>query len=395
MSEKHKIFDTLDAIRGMGALAVVSYHASGLIGPGLIFESADLAVDLFFMLSGLVIALAYEDRLEHGMTVPLFMELRFVRLYPLYLLGLLIGLIAALISLAFGETIWSLSSLGWATLLGLFYIPNPLPPTSVPVFPLNGPAWSLFFEVVINFVYVAFRPWLTNRVMAAMLGVSFLVLAITAVHFKSLNVGADSVTFIGGAARVTFSFFMGVFVFRERAKLIAFLSGITVHATIPLLLTLAILAVRVGYDGPLRIVYDLVAIGLLMPTIVVLGAKSQPNVRWHATFNFLGVTSYAIYCLHSPLIQLYYVFQRRLGVESPQVQPWAGIAILVVVVIVSKFVDDYYDVPVRRWIAEVLHVRAPRIGNRPGAETGLTQPAGKALLDEHVPATPGEGSARA
>ena len=35
----------------------------------------------------------------------------------------------------------------------------------------------------------------------------------------------------------------------------------------------------------------------------------------------------------------------------------------------------------RRWIAEALHIRASRIGNQPGGESGVTQPAGKPLLN--------------
>lgn len=352
----HKIYDTLDAIRGIGAVAIVTYHASGLIGPGLLFESADLAVDLFFILSGFVIALAYDERLRHGLTVPAFLELRLVRLYPLYLLGLALGLGTALASLAAGETLWTPGLLAGAALRALFYVPDPLPPVSVPIFPLNGPAWSLYFEVVINFVYVILLPRLSTRLLLAILGLAVVALVVTALHFRSLNVGADSVTFVGGMSRVTFGFFAGVLIFRERHRF----SAIRVSAWLPLGLTLVILAIRVGYDGPVRIAYDLAAVCVLMPVTVILGIFSQPSPRFHAGFNFLGVTSYAVYCLHSPLLQAYYLTIRQLGVNPVDLQPWAGIAFTVVVIAVAKVVDEFYDAPARRWLADILHLHMAR-----------------------------------
>jgi len=41
-----------------------------------------LAVDFFFMLSGFVLAHAYEERLRSGMKAWRFMRTRIIRLYP-------------------------------------------------------------------------------------------------------------------------------------------------------------------------------------------------------------------------------------------------------------------------------------------------------------------------
>src|SRR5437879_3798779 len=52
---------------------------------------AGLAVDFFFLLSGFVIAHAYEKRLLETMSFCSFLVVRLIRLYPLILLGLLCG----------------------------------------------------------------------------------------------------------------------------------------------------------------------------------------------------------------------------------------------------------------------------------------------------------------
>ena len=56
-------FPALDGLRGMAALAVLVLHLPPL--SGFVFH-AYLAVDLFFIMSGFVIAHAYEERLLGG-----------------------------------------------------------------------------------------------------------------------------------------------------------------------------------------------------------------------------------------------------------------------------------------------------------------------------------------
>lgn len=84
-------FLVLDALRGVAALGVLVFHTSYGLPSGI------LAVDLFFMLSGFVIAFSYEDQLLHGLSVSEFALRRFVRLYPMILLGSIAGLLAFLI----------------------------------------------------------------------------------------------------------------------------------------------------------------------------------------------------------------------------------------------------------------------------------------------------------
>jgi peptidoglycan/LPS O-acetylase OafA/YrhL len=84
-------FTLLDALRGIAALVVVQFHLHELFGR-LIFPHGYLAVDFFFMLSGFVLRFAYQQRLDTGWSLSRFLRVRLIRLYPLYLLGLLLGL---------------------------------------------------------------------------------------------------------------------------------------------------------------------------------------------------------------------------------------------------------------------------------------------------------------
>ena len=86
---------TLDAMRGIAALFVVARHFSGLRGaadPQFSF----LAVDLFFLLSGFVLSFSYDERIAAGMSPAAFLMKRIIRLYPLYFLGIALGIAIAL-----------------------------------------------------------------------------------------------------------------------------------------------------------------------------------------------------------------------------------------------------------------------------------------------------------
>ena len=82
-----------DGLRGFAALAVAIYHLSQYSGV-TVFKGAGYAVDIFFCLSGFVLARAYGDRIRNGLDVSRFFLIRFVRLYPVYLLGFLLGAFA-------------------------------------------------------------------------------------------------------------------------------------------------------------------------------------------------------------------------------------------------------------------------------------------------------------
>ena len=77
---------SLDLLRGFAALSVCLYHTGFLLMPGYhILPGGYLCVDLFFLLSGFVIARTYDRRIASGMVLGAFAIQRLARLYPLFL----------------------------------------------------------------------------------------------------------------------------------------------------------------------------------------------------------------------------------------------------------------------------------------------------------------------
>jgi peptidoglycan/LPS O-acetylase OafA/YrhL len=123
----------MDALRGVAALCVVEFHAIGL--SATLFRHAYLAVDFFFLLSGFVLSYAYGDRLDKGWSTWKFLKTRWIRLWPLNTLGLLLGFTLALMGISVIKVHVAMAQ-HWLYLpLNLFFIPVDLRSPEFPMFP--------------------------------------------------------------------------------------------------------------------------------------------------------------------------------------------------------------------------------------------------------------------
>src|SRR5271170_1130237 len=190
----------LDGLRGVASLMVVAFHLfepfSDVNPVKQIINHGYLAVDFFFMLSGFVIAYAYDDRWSR-MTQWEFYKRRLVRLQPMVVMGSLIG--AALFYFQKGSLFPLVASTPvWKMLLVMLLGCTLLPlPKSMDIrgwdemHPLDGPAWSLFFEYIANILYAVGIRKLSNKA----LGIFVLLSAGLLVH---LAVTAPNGDVIGG-----------------------------------------------------------------------------------------------------------------------------------------------------------------------------------------------------
>ena len=103
--ESKKHYPILDGLRGVASVMVIVFHVLEAFTGGnrfvQIINHGYLAVDFFFLLSGFVVAYAYDDRWGK-MTPRDFYKRRLVRLQPMVVLGSVIG--AALFYFQGGNT---------------------------------------------------------------------------------------------------------------------------------------------------------------------------------------------------------------------------------------------------------------------------------------------------
>jgi peptidoglycan/LPS O-acetylase OafA/YrhL len=324
----------------------------------VVLRSSYLAVDLFFVLSGFVIAHAYEGRLRSGLPVTTFMAIRLIRLYPLYLLGTALGIGLAAAQIMFGqELLWTRQSLLMAALFALFFLPTPKQYSpEADTFPLNGPAWSLFFELAINLVYALIARHLTDSRLTTTIAVSALLLLATGIHFGSLDVGFAWENIWGGGGRVCFSFFAGVMAYRiwlkKRPK-----AQIPFWLLAPAILLIFAIRLPDGY----RAAFDLAAALVVFPLLVYACAAAEAKGRTAALYGVLGAASYGIYALHWPLTRFVQRFWAKVvPVDMVEFAPWLGFGFAAVVVVGVLIVDRYYDRPLRRLLLALVQPSGKR-----------------------------------
>ena len=346
-----RVFHTLDALRGIAALGVVTFHMSLAFG-SLTATSGYLAVDLFFMMSGVVLSHAYEPRFRSGMGVYGFMRARLIRLYPLYLVGIVLGFAVTLASL-FGRNTqgWDAASLARATLLSLLFLPDLTRQPVDQLFPLNVPCWSLFLELLVNLLFVICWPALTSRFLLIVCALTGTAVAIAAGIIGHLDVGSTAGTLAIGLVRTVFGFSVGVLIARhvphERVRV----------GNVAVLLILVVVGVVIaGRPAAIsRAAWDSTCALVVLPVVVAFGTRVDPGAQLRRVATFLGVTSYAVYVFHSPLAAVMNsatrVFNRAGAIVEP---PLLGLVIVVVLLVSCWLVDRYFDIPARRRLARAV-----------------------------------------
>ncbi len=330
---------SLDALRGVAALAVCGKHFQNLSHINLHLQQASVAVDLFFALSGFVIAQAYEQRLEGGLGWRDYMVARLIRLYPAIFGALVIAVVFRFI--AGGEFFWEL---GFQFLI--------LPVMFGPMiyggdcFPLDGPQWSLFWEIFANGLHGAVFRWLTPRRIAAIMTVAAVGLCAACWRWGWLDVGWTRRTFWCGLPRVTYGFFAGVLIYRLDQK------GWRVpkvHFGF-VLAALAVCMVRWFPHMRLYWVRDLALVMVILPSIVAFAVNADASGKWMKPFVWLGAISYPLYTLHVPLLRGF----RWLLMDLPRLDRGVEFGlwwvVLAGVVGVAYLFETYYDVPARAWL---------------------------------------------
>jgi peptidoglycan/LPS O-acetylase OafA/YrhL len=344
-----RVFHTLDALRGMAAIGVVIFHM-GLAFQPLAVPGGYLAVDLFFIMSGVVLSHAYEGRFQAGMGTLAFMRARLIRLYPLYFLGLLLGLAVTVASLLGRNSQgWEAGTIVQSLALAIFFLPNFSGQPNDQIFPLNIPCWSLFMEIVVNLVFVLSWRYLTSRRLIVFCVVAGCALALSILQQGHVDLGSSTSSFFLGLLRTFFGFTIGVLLARQVSRSRSGISNLGVFAILACV-GVAILG-RPGAEW--RAAWDAVCVLLVFPLVVYLGARVDPGAGVRKVATFLGLTSYAVYVLHGPVSAIFNSLARKLPGESG-LAPWSGLLVLAALLLGCWLIDLLFDVPVRRWLSRVV-----------------------------------------
>lgn len=335
----------------MAAITVMVSHFSWFVSRPLL-PQAHLAVDLFFMLSGFILAHAYDDRLARGMGLKKFAAARGRRLYPLYALGLILGAVLVPASAYIGAVPeFSRSKLILSSVSSFFFVPTiPAFSSDGSLYPLNGPAWSLLWELVANGIFAVLARNLDRRDLTIIVLSGAVLNAAVCWTYGSLEGGAYWRGGIAGATRVWFAFFAGVYIRRYGSSFPSIGTGHVVFASV-MIFTLGSLLARApeGWEW----LFDLATIFLVWPMVVHLASEVTIRGKLQLVSHASGEASYAVYVLHIPLILLCSgLWTRCIRVAITQLPVTAVPVIGGIIIAVAFMANRFYDAPVRAWLTE-------------------------------------------
>ncbi len=363
-SDSKPHYDILDGLRGVAALVVVWFHVFEAFATSPLDQRVNhgyLAVDFFFILSGFVVGYAYDDRWGK-MTVGAFFRRRLVRLHPMVVAGLVLGVVTFLLQ---GCTRWdgtevALGAVLVAALFNLFMLPVwPGAYGEVrgngEMYPLNGPCWSLFFEYVGNIFYALVvrrlsTKWLVTLV--AVLGAVLVGFLMTnASGYYNIGVGWTLAgnNLPGGLIRMAFPFTVGLLLSRV-------FRPVKVRGAFWLCSLVIIALLNVPYVGGeermwLNGLYETVCIVVIFPALVWLGASGRmTDSKSAAVCRFLGNISYPLYIIHYPFMYLYFHYTWSNGLSFADVWPVA-LCVFIGSILLAWVLLKVYDEPVRKWLA--------------------------------------------
>lgn len=268
----------LDALRGIAATMVFLLHLRTLYKAPYVPFAAELSVDLFFLLSGFVMARTYDERFATGLTPARFIALRYVRLWFPLALGTVLGFIVV-------QTLEG-PSLGLTAALGvrLLFLPAPWHGW----FGLNRPAWSIFVEIASNAVHAGLG---RTRALAICLAFSAIIFVFTTAVEGNVLWSHDLGSTAGSIFRGLTSYLLGVLLFRRFGDQPLGGNPRLAIAAYPAILALGAMTLPYAILAPL-------AVFILFP-LIIRASLGLGESRWAEAS---GAISFPLYAVHFPII---------------------------------------------------------------------------------------------
>ena len=321
------MFSNLQGLRAVAALGVVIFHFGLMPAIAIPFGVGAAGVDIFFVLSGFIIAHSSTRSPRH------FVPHRLIRVIPAYWIATLFAVMFTLPNMDLaGAFDWLVQS--------LFYLPHP---AGRP--PLIFVAWTLVYELAFYALY-----WLALRAgtrHAPFIAIA-LLLALALIHPPGVP-GPWPLM-------VEFAMGIGIFLLADRVALSRLAPG-----WVGLLLAaagFALLAIVPGYrpedyQSLVRVLYSgvpaaCIVLGLVAAEYCGIALRSRLVL-------LLGAASYAIYLLH-PIV----VGQLLQLPPSPPPVSWAlCLAAVVVTAAIAIAFNLLIEVPLLRWLRGLLRDKLP------------------------------------
>jgi peptidoglycan/LPS O-acetylase OafA/YrhL len=361
--QKPERLPALTGLRCFAALNIVFFHFSnpqwfGFLAP--VVNAGYASVSYFILLSGFVMAYNYSGRAREGKLDKVrFWEARFTRLYPIYLLSLILAweMVPAEYHAHTPRMFWTgvvLSPLllqGWIPEIATF---------------LNTPAWTMSAEA---FFYLIF-PWMARwkapenvrRHLLKMAGV-WVVGMLPGTLYIILNPDG-----LGHIDRWSWGYWLQALKFTPLPHLASFTFGVllaeideVIGRGSRLRLTLGIFGFTTTFfllTQAEHLPYPIMHDGLLMPFFgcIILGLAGNNPLAYvigSKPLVFIGEASYCLYLLHFNMWNLIHRSHVLERLNLAQYDPWISYALLIAMAILALHLVEK---PAQRQLRRLLHL---------------------------------------
>ena len=277
-----------------------------------------------------------------------FIKLRLIRLQPLVIIGSVLGLLTFLFDHYSNlYSIYGFKETALIFLTSAFLIPYPVVSERYfNLFNLNAPSWSLFWEYVANLVYATILFKASRKVLPPLVLLAAAGLFYVSWNSGSLLGGWSGGTFFDGLARISFSFLVGMFIFRSNWI-------IKNKLGLPGTSALLLLAFLTPYNEQWNWLVDLLIVVVYFPLIVSLGAGAGLAGKHYKINQFSGDISYPLYMTHYPFM---WVFANYVVVTEPGIAQLSWVIPLSIILLISLayLVTKFLDFPIRRYFTDKL-----------------------------------------
>jgi peptidoglycan/LPS O-acetylase OafA/YrhL len=344
--------EQLTFTRFIAAIAIVIYHygkGSFLFNNkyvSFIFEQANIGVSYFFILSGFVMIIAYNNTTFIGSLS--YLKNRFARVYPVYFLAILLTLV-----IYFTKGIKMLD-----LFLNLFMIQAWFPNKALTI---NFPGWSLSVEM---FFYIAF-PFLFNwfykngyKNKLAFYILFFWFISQLFFHFLLKDNSISTKPFSKNDFYYIPLFHFNEFLMGNLAGLffIDKLKDKKGNYSIYIIIIFLLLIVLLKYQFGLEYHNGLLSI-LFIPLIILVSLNQDylNTLLNKKFFIFLGEISFGIYILQRPIWKILspHLFEKYLGLDKEKDFTTSFFIRFLMLILISSISYLYFEKPVRNQIKKI------------------------------------------
>ncbi len=349
-----KTLELIQMLRGVASILVVLFHITVNFpvtgGQGFLFDMFAFGwsgVDIFFVLSGFIIAYSNQTYVASpGKTVP-FLKRRFIRIFPIYWVIITAFLLIQMVFLQYYNTPFEM---GAGNLLATYL----LLPGHIMV---NGVSWSLTNELFFYLLFTLAILIPSKRLALYLLPTYFILLIIIAIAGVDLTGGNSYLDLL--FFPMNMEFLLGVFI-------VLLFNRISEKWIWPLLLAGILLflagiycfhqGIVIAGKGADPVLNRVILFGFPSFLVILALVKKEftKHIKVKTIFLKLGDASYSIYLLHLPLVAAFFKVWVKTGITNFSVLVLLSLLLFVVVCFIGIIVYDKIEKPLIKVLSKAM-----------------------------------------